>query len=258
MDEADLRGQLLATARAMNSQGLNQGAAGNVSVRWREGFVITPSALPYDRCTPDDLVWMNRDGKAHGYCKPSSEWRMHRDLYRHYPGAGCILHAHSPHCTALACLERTIPPFHYMVAVAGGDTVPCARYATFGSQALSDAVVEALRDRRAALLAHHGMVCYAADLDNLLALAIEVESLARLSRNGLVILGPKACRAPIRHSVAPALPRQASRSRTGPWRFPVRREAAAAHGPPPRRRRWPARRRRAGRPVLRRRPAPWP
>ena len=170
--------------------GLNQGTSGNLSVRSGAGFLITPSALAYDRCAADDLVWLDDAGTASGHRRPSSEWRMHRDLYRHYPGAGCILHAHSPHCTALACLERTIPPFHYMVAVAGGDTVPCARYATFGSQALSDAVVEALRDRRAALLAHHGMVCYAADLDNLLALAIEVESLARLYLLALPVAEP--------------------------------------------------------------------
>ena len=190
MSDQGLRTQLLATARAMNGCGLNQGTSGNLSVRSGAGFLITPSALAYDRCAADDLVWLDEAGTASGHRRPSSEWRMHRDLYRHYPGAGCILHAHSPHCTALACLERTIPPFHYMVAVAGGDTVPCARYATFGSQALSDAVVEALRDRRAALLAHHGMVCYAADLDNLLALAIEVESLARLYLLALPVAEP--------------------------------------------------------------------
>lgn len=190
MSDQGLRTQLLATARAMNGCGLNQGTSGNLSVRSGAGFLITPSALAYDRCAADDLVWLDDAGTASGHRRPSSEWRMHRDLYRHYPGAGCILHAHSPHCTALACLERTIPPFHYMVAVAGGDTVPCARYATFGSQALSDAVVEALRDRRAALLAHHGMVCYAADLDNLLALAIEVESLARLYLLALPVAEP--------------------------------------------------------------------
>ena len=190
MSDQGLRTQLLATARAMNGCGLNQGTSGNLSVRSGAGFLITPSALAYDRCAADDLVWLDDAGTASGHRRPSSEWRMHRDLYRHYPDAGCILHAHSPHCTALACLERTIPPFHYMVAVAGGDTVPCARYATFGSQALSDAVVEALRDRRAALLAHHGMVCYAADLDNLLALAIEVESLARLYLLALPVAEP--------------------------------------------------------------------
>ena len=190
MSDQGLRAQLLATARAMNGCGLNQGTSGNLSVRSGAGFLITPSALAYDRCAADDLVWLDDAGTASGHRRPSSEWRMHRDLYRHYPDAACILHAHSPHCTALACLERAIPPFHYMVAVAGGDTVPCARYATFGSQALSDAVVEALRDRRAALLAHHGMVCYAADLDNLLALAIEVESLARLYLLALPVAEP--------------------------------------------------------------------
>lgn len=190
MNDRELRGQLLATARAMNGCGLNQGTSGNVSVRSGAGFLITPSALAYDRCEADDLVWLDDAGNASGRRRPSSEWRMHRDLYRHYPDAGAILHAHSPHCTALACLERAIPPFHYMVAVAGGDTVPCAPYATFGSQALSDAAVEALRDRRAALLAHHGMVCYAADLDNLLALAIEVESLARLYLLALPVAEP--------------------------------------------------------------------
>ena len=174
MSDQGLRAQLLATARAMNGCGLNQGTSGNLSVRSGAGFLITPSALAYDRCAADDLVWLDDAGTASGHRRPSSEWRMHRDLYRHYPDAGCILHAHSPHCTALACLERAIPPFHYMVAVAGGDTVPCARYATFGSQALSDAVVEALRDRRAALL----------------ALAIEVESLARLYLLALPVAEP--------------------------------------------------------------------
>ena len=190
MSDREMRARLLATARSMNGCGLNQGSSGNVSARSGAGFLITPSALPYDRCEADDLVWLDDAGTASGHRRPSSEGRMPRGLYRHYPGAGCILHAHSPHCTALASLERTIPPFHYTVAVAGGDTVPCARYATFGSQALSDAVVEALRDRRAALLAHHGMVCYAADLDNLLALAIEVESLARLYLLALPVAEP--------------------------------------------------------------------
>jgi L-fuculose-phosphate aldolase len=190
MNDRDLRNQLLATARAMNTCGLNQGSAGNVSVRSGSGFLITPSAVAYDRCQADDLVWLDDAGNASGHRRPSSEWRMHRDLYRHYPDAGCILHAHSPHCTALACLERAIPPFHYMVAVAGGDTVPCAPYATFGSQALSDAVVEALHDRRAALLAHHGMVCHAAHLDGVLALAMEVETLARMYLMALAVAEP--------------------------------------------------------------------
>jgi L-fuculose-phosphate aldolase len=190
VNEADLRTRLLVTARAMNDRGLNQGTSGNVSVRCGAGFLITPSALAYDRCEPDDLVWLDGAGTATGHRRPSSEWRMHHDIYHQYPEAGCILHAHSLHCTALACLERSIPPFHYMVAVAGGTTIPCARYAPFGTQDLSGAVIEVLHDRRAALLAHHGMVCHAADLDGLLALAIEVETLARMYLLALSVAEP--------------------------------------------------------------------
>jgi len=190
MAERELRPQLLAIARAMNSQGLNQGTSGNVSVRCGAGFLITPSALAYDRCTPADLVWVDGDGQAQGGRKPSSEWRLHRDIYGRYPQAGAILHAHSLYATTLACLERPIPAFHYMVAMAGGDSIRCAPYATFGTQALSDAVVQALADRSAALLAHHGMVCHAADLDRVLALAVEVETLARIYLQALQVAEP--------------------------------------------------------------------
>ncbi len=190
MGASELRQQLLATARAMNSQGLNQGTSGNVSVRDGEGFLITPSALPYDRCTPADLVWVDWAGQPRGSCKPSSEWRIHRDIYCQYSGAGAVLHAHSPYCTTLACLERSIPAFHYMVAMAGGATIRCAPYATFGTQELSDGVIQALADRSAALLAHHGMICFAADLDHVLALAVEVETLARIYLQALQVAEP--------------------------------------------------------------------
>ena len=185
-----LQEKVLATARAMNSHGLNQGSSGNVSVRDGTGFWITPSALPYDRCRPEDVVWIEWSGKSRGKRKPSSEWRMHADIYRAYPQAGAILHAHSPYCTTLACLERSIPAFHYMVAIAGGDSIRCATYATFGTQALSDAAIAALRDRSAALLAHHGMICHAGDLDHVLALAIEVETLARIYLQALPVAEP--------------------------------------------------------------------
>lgn len=190
MNPDSLREALLATARAMNTQGLNQGTSGNVSVREGDGFLITPSALPYDQCLPEDLVWMDMEGQPRGNRRPSSEWRMHRDVYRHFLQAGAILHAHSPYCTTLACLERPIPAFHYMVAVAGGDSIRCAPYATFGTQALSDAAVAALHDRFATLLGHHGMLCFAADLEQTLALAIEVEALARMYLQALQVCEP--------------------------------------------------------------------
>lgn len=189
----DLRRKLLATAREMNRLGLNQATSGNVSVRCNDGFLITPSALPYQDCTSADIVWLDFSGQPKGEVeqrKPSSEWRMHRDIYRHHPQADCILHAHSPYCSVLACLERPIPPFHYMVAVAGGDSIRCAPYATFGTQELSDKVLEALYERNAALLAHHGMICCAADLDRVLELAIEVENLARVYVLALQVTEP--------------------------------------------------------------------
>ncbi|MCL2340565.1 MAG: class II aldolase/adducin family protein [Proteobacteria bacterium] len=190
MNGKSVREQVLATALSMNSLGLNQGSSGNVSARDGRGFWITPTALPYDRCTPDDLVWLDWSGQGRGRRKPSSEWRMHADIYRTYPEAGGILHAHSLYCTTLACLERPITAFHYMVALAGGDSIRCAPYAAFGSQALSDAAVAALRDRSAALLAHHGMICHAADLDRALALAVEVETLARMYLQALAVTEP--------------------------------------------------------------------
>ncbi|MCL2625470.1 MAG: class II aldolase/adducin family protein [Cystobacterineae bacterium] len=185
-----IREQVLATAREMSGHGLNQGASGNVSAREGEGFWITPSALPYEQCTPEDMVWVGRASRIRGRRKPSTEWRMHADIYRVYPQAGAILHAHSPYCTTLACLERSIPAFHYMVALAGGDSIRCAAYATFGTQALSDTVVEALCERSAVLLAHHGMLCHAVDLEHVLALAVEVETLARIYLQALSVAEP--------------------------------------------------------------------
>lgn len=164
----------------MNSSGLNQGTAGNVSLRCAEGFLITPSALPYAECTEQDMVLVGADGGSAGSRKPSSEWRLHRDIYRHHPQSNAVLHAHSPWCTTLACLERGIPPFHYMVAMAGGDHIPCTRYAPFGSQELSDTIIATMGALRACLLGHHGMVCHTVDPDALLPLAMEVEALARV------------------------------------------------------------------------------
>lgn len=180
MNDTGLRAQLLATARAMNERGLNQGTSGNISVRVDDGYLITPTALAYDQCAPEDVVCMDWQGEARGRRNPSSEWRIHQDIYLRFPQAGAILHAHCPHATALACLKRPIPAFHYMVAMAGGDSIPCAPYATFGTQALSDRVLESLAHRSATLMAHHGMVCHADNLDRALALAIEVENLARM------------------------------------------------------------------------------
>jgi L-fuculose-phosphate aldolase len=180
MQYPELRTQLIETALQMETMGLNHGMSGNLSVRINEGFLITPSALPYNQCMAEDIVLMDLEGHAQGSRKPSSEWRFHRDIYTQRQDAGAVLHAHSPWCTTLACLQTPIPAFHYMVAVAGGLDIRCAPYATYGTQALSDYALEALQNRKACLLANHGLLCLDADLDRVLALAIEVEDLARV------------------------------------------------------------------------------
>ncbi len=164
---------------AMHREGINQGSAGNISVRTAGGFLITPSGVAYERMRPEDMVQMDLEGQSAGERRPSSEWRMHCDIYRTRPEAGAVVHAHPTFCTALSCLRKDIPPFHYMVAVAGGSDIRCSGYALFGTQALSDAMLAALEGRRACLLGTHGMICFHDDLDRALNLAIEVETLAR-------------------------------------------------------------------------------
>lgn len=195
---SDLPGEVLATARAMNACGINRGAAGNVSARCEDGFLITPTGMAYDECTPEDIVKVGADGMkcpeagtAQGRRRPSSEWRFHRDIYAARPEAGAIVHTHSPFATALACQEIEIPAFHYMIARFGGNTLRCANYATFGSQALSDAILVALKNRRACLMAHHGMVVFGSDLKETLALAVELESLCEQYWRVLQLGAPK-------------------------------------------------------------------
>ncbi|WP_295002810.1 class II aldolase/adducin family protein [uncultured Dechloromonas sp.] len=174
---ADLRDDLIATARAMQPAGLNRGTSGNVSVRHGDGFHITPTGMAYDRLLADDIPLMALDGTHAGRRKPSSEWRFHRDLYAARPEVGAVLHAHSPFAVSLACLRRDIPPFHYMIARFGGDTIRCADYAIFGSDALSASAMTAMADRKGCLLANHGLLVAGHDLDDALALAVELEEL---------------------------------------------------------------------------------
>jgi L-fuculose-phosphate aldolase len=175
---ADMRADVIATALRMNECRINSGKSGNVSVRVESGFLITPTGMAYDSIHVEDIVDVTFAGTAAGARLPSSEWRFHRDIYVDRPDAAAIVHVHSTFATALACLGRGIPAFHYMVAVAGGKDIRCAPYATFGTQELSDNAVSALAGRRACLLANHGMIAIGGSLDAALALAIEVEALA--------------------------------------------------------------------------------
>lgn len=185
--------QVVATARAMNAYGINRGSAGNVSIRTEtgDGFLVTPTGMDYAGMQPADIVPMTLAGQWQGARKPSSEWRFHRDIYLARPEFGAVIHTHSPFATALACQRLDIPPFHYMIARFGGKDVRCADYATFGSQELSGAALLALKDRRACLLAHHGMIVCGKDTVQALALAIEFEALCEQYWRVLQIGTPK-------------------------------------------------------------------
>jgi L-fuculose-phosphate aldolase len=179
-EERALRREIVEAAKRMNAIGLNQGTSGNISVRCGEDFLITPSSLPYDTMKPDDIMKMSFDGTFEGKHRPSSEWRFHRDILRQREDVNAVLHCHSVYATTLAIHHRSIPAVHYMVGVAGGNSIRCARYATFGTQALSDAALEALDGRLACLLGQHGQISLGKNVAGALWLAVEVETLARM------------------------------------------------------------------------------
>lgn len=191
MTAHQLRKQIIETALAMNSLGINRGTSGNVSARWNNGFLITPSGRRYDETRPADVVFVDSAGNASGKWAPSSEWRFHHDIYRKRNDAQAIVHTHSSFATTLACLRKDVPAFHYMVAVVGGRDIRCAPYATFGTQKLSDNALQALTDRKACLLANHGMIAIGPGLQKALALAVEVEALCEQYWRALQIGKPK-------------------------------------------------------------------
>ena len=172
-----MRAELLAIAQQLAALGLNKGTSGNVSVRHEDGFLITPSGMDVAEMQTSSMVIMSMDGTTQSAGKPSSEWRFHRDIYQAKPQVGAVVHTHSMFATTLSCLQKDIPPFHYMIAMAGGDNIPCAPYALFGTQALSDGAIAALKDRKACLLANHGMIAIGRDLKQALAITQEVETL---------------------------------------------------------------------------------
>lgn len=178
-DEKKLRQALVIEGVKLGACGLSQGTSGNLSARCGEGFLITPSGTPYEEITPERLVFVDAHGQWPAGQKPSSEWRFHRDIYLARPDAGAIVHVHPPYATALAMCRRDIPPAHYMIAVGGGDSIRCADYHTYGTQALSDAVLAALEGRLACLMANHGMIALGSSLAQAMWRAIEVENLAR-------------------------------------------------------------------------------
>jgi len=192
-DELELRRAIIEKCRWMNAIGLNQGTAGNISARFKERMLITPSAIPYDEIEPEMIASMPIEGEyGHwdGPKRPSTEWRFHLDIMRARPDAGAIVHTHATYCTILAIANKTIPACHYMVAAFGGSTVRCAPYATYGTKELSDNAVAALEDRTGCLLANHGMIAVGPGLDRAMWLAHELEALAKQYYHTLLIGGP--------------------------------------------------------------------
>jgi L-fuculose-phosphate aldolase len=189
-DEQVLREQMVAAVRRLDALGLNRGSTGNLSLRWHGGMLITPTGMGADDLGADDLVEIGADGSVSGAWTPSSEWHFHQAILRQRPDLGAVVHCHSPNSTALACLDRGLPPFHYMVAMAGGDDIPCVAYHLFGTEALSAAVAAGMVDRDACLLAHHGLVVGGTTLARALKLAIEVESLCEIYLKALAVAEP--------------------------------------------------------------------
>ena len=165
--------------REIGHRGLIAGSSGNVSHRTLDGMIITPSGCSAETLQPDSLVPMTLQGIVRGSITPSSEWAMHAAIYLAYPVAQCIVHTHADACTALACLNEALPPFHYMIANFGGDDVRCAPYVTFGTPELAQRAVDALTGRSACLLANHGMIVHASTPDRALTDAIVLETLCR-------------------------------------------------------------------------------
>ncbi|MGE0717568.1 MAG: class II aldolase/adducin family protein [Alphaproteobacteria bacterium] len=191
--ERALRQAIIDKCRWMNASGLNQGTSGNISARWGDAMLITPSATPYDAMTPEMIARMPLTGEYgawEGPLKPSTEWRFHLDIMLARPEVGGIVHTHSTFATVLAIARKGIPACHYMMAAFGGADVRCAPYARYGTKELSDLALQALDGRQACLLANHGMIATGTSLDKAMWLAVELETIARQYYHTLLIGGP--------------------------------------------------------------------
>jgi len=190
MNETELRQAVVNAVQRLDAMGMNRGSTGNVSARQGQGMLITPTGMGADGLAPKDLVWVGFDGTVNGDWQPSSEWHFHQAAYLARPDLQAVVHTHSTHAAALACLRRPLPAFHYMVAVAGGDSVPLVPYFTFGTEALSAAVAQALKDCDACLLANHGLVAAGATVAQAMKVVQEIESLCEVYLKALAVGEP--------------------------------------------------------------------
>ena len=191
--ERQLRQAIIDKCRWMNAVGLNQGTSGNISARFGERMLLTPSATQYDDVTVDMIASMQIEGEYghwEGPLKPSTEWRFHLDIMKARPDVGAIVHIHATFATVLAIGRRTIPACHYMIAAFGGNDVRCADYATYGTKELSVNALAALEGRTACLLANHGLIATGPTLDNAMWAAVELETIAKQYYYSLALGSP--------------------------------------------------------------------
>ena len=185
-DKLNICKEIIRTCIEMESRDINQGTSGNLSIKYKNGFLITPSSVPYTEMRPEDIVEMNWNGEFVGK-QPSSEWRFHRDILKNRNDINVVLHCHSINATSLSCHNKDIPAFHYIVGLAGGNNIRCAKYATFGSQELANYALIAIKDRLACLLGHHGMICLGKTFNQALMLGCEVEAMSKMYIKALSI-----------------------------------------------------------------------
>ena len=195
MNNLEKRKEVIKYSIKLNTAKLSPLRSGNISVRSEEdgiqGFLITPSGKKYDSLKEDDIVFVSNDGNHDTNLKPSSEWRFHKDIYLKKPDAKAIVHAHSPHAAAVSAHGKDIPAFHYMIALAGGDSIKCAKYATFGTQELSNNIIDALKNRKACLMSNHGQVAFGDNLESAFELAEELENICHQYMNTIKLGEPK-------------------------------------------------------------------
>ena len=195
MKNLEKRKEVITYSIKLNTTNLSPLRPGNISVKCIEngveGFLVTPSGKKYDTLKEEDIVFVSNDGNHDTNLKPSSEWRFHKDIYLKKLDAKAIVHAHSPHATAVSAHGKDIPAFHYMIALAGGDSIKCAKYATFGTQELSDNIINALEDRKACLMSNHGQVAFGENLESAFELAEELENICHQYINTIKLGDPK-------------------------------------------------------------------
>ena len=197
----NLRLEVIKFARKLNTSNLSPLRSGNISIRseqnGKKGFFITPSGIRYDKLKEESIVFLeldealNKDKISKNGLNPSSEWRFHQDIYINKHDAQAIVHAHSTHATAVSSHRKNIPAFHYMIALAGGDDIKCAEYATFGTKELSENMLKALEKRKACLMSNHGQVAFGKNLEEAFELAQEVENICHQYTIALKLGQPK-------------------------------------------------------------------